>query len=109
MCARSQRTDIPTKELPPAVARALEFDGGRGVNAFRAITGTSHDFLIASQVYQHYVIQRKKLDFAIDDVAREHPVTCTLNPKCETISRTTVGRYWDRYRSRLVSQSSPEA
>ena len=37
------RIDIPTGEIPPPIARALEFPRQRRVNPFRALSATVHD------------------------------------------------------------------
>ena len=88
MHAMSRET-IPEQELPPAIARALEFPTARGVNPFRTITDTAHDLLIAFEVLEE-IRGGKKPDFAVIDVARDHAV-----------SRSTVERCWKRYRSRF--------
>lgn len=98
------RTNIPQDEMPSAVYRALEFPSQRGNNPFRAITDVAHDFAIALDVWLH-LRQGEKLEFAVVDVARDHPRQCGRSPKCESISGSTVARHWQKHGPVLTKQA----
>ena len=93
------REDIPRKEIASAVYRALGFGPVRGVNPFRALTDTAHNFYIAFQVALQ-IRNGKKPDFAIADVA-ENIQTSASTVKCSTLSRSTVARLWRKRRPRI--------
>ena len=94
------RAQIPQEEIAPAVYRALDFKATKGVNPFRLISATSHDLVIACEVWEQ-IREGKKPDLAFDDVARAHPARCEKDPRCQSISRTTVYRCWEDHKSQF--------
>jgi hypothetical protein len=111
------RAGVPHKNDPPrAVYHALEFGGRRNAaNPFTAMSESWHSVNIALAVW--YAMEgvlkadgtrgdETKLDFALDAVVRTHPDHCTRDPKCSTISRTTVARAW-RLHGPSITESEP--
>jgi len=95
------RTNIPSGELAPFVYQALEFVPGRGgLNPFREILDTAHDMMIAFDVLTE-IRGGKKLDFALTDVARDHPARCARTPKCQSLSRAAVSVIWNAHKSQF--------
>lgn len=95
------RTNIPTDRIAPAITEALEFSPARGENPFRVLTDAAHDLSIAFAVWKR-IGMGEKLDFALDTVAREHAQQCARTPRCESLSRSTVGRIWHAHKLHVV-------
>jgi hypothetical protein len=95
------RSTIPQKAIAPAVYRAFEFNPSSKKNPFREIANTAHDVGVACEVL-FKIQQDTKLDFAIVDVVKEHPIRCSMHPPCESLSRSTVARCWRTYGPRLL-------
>jgi hypothetical protein len=96
------RTGVPRKnEVPRAVYRALEFSNRTGQNPFTAISDAWHAASIALDVW-YEMRDGTKLDFALDAAAKTHTMHCTRDPRCPTISRTTVARAWRRFQVSIV-------
>jgi len=85
----------PPKNPQNAVYRALGFAPGRN-NPVRVLVDDFHDQNIATAVLPR-VIRGEQPDHVFDAVARDHPATCYLNPKCKRLSRSTVRRIWQQY------------
>jgi hypothetical protein len=102
------RSKVPRKNDPPrAVYHALEFGGRRkAANPFTAMSESWHTVNIALAVWWA-MGDGTKLDFAIEAVVRTHPVECTRDPKCSTISRTTVARAWRLHGPSISNSSGP--
>jgi hypothetical protein len=94
------RTNIPTDDIPRAIAQAFEVSAARGENPFRTLTDEAHDLAIAVAVTVH-LGQGNKLDFALIDVAKDHPAQCRRTPRCESLSRSTVARIWKQHASKF--------
>jgi hypothetical protein len=93
--------NTPQGDVPPAVYRALEFDPRSRSNPFRVIAKLGHDLALALEV-SYQIKQLGKVDAAIFHVKNEHPTRCNLQPKCETISYSTVARVLEKHRPYLA-------
>jgi hypothetical protein len=87
----------PPKKPQTAMYRALGFaPSRRASNPVRVLVDDFHDQQIALQVLPH-VRKKEKPDHVYEAVAREHPTTCYLDPKCKKLSRATIRRCWLQY------------